>query len=31
MFASSKLLPACILTIGCSALAFQATVLHPFH
>jgi hypothetical protein len=31
MFFTSKLLPACIFTIGCSALAFQATVLQPFH
>lgn len=28
---SNKLLSACIFTIGCSALAFQTTVLHPFH
>jgi hypothetical protein len=31
MFYSTKLLPACIFTIGCSALAFQTTILHPFH
>jgi len=26
-----KVLPVCLLTVGCSALAFQTTVLHPFH
>lgn len=31
MFFTTKILPACIFTVGCTALAFQATVLHPFH
>lgn len=26
-----KVLPISIFTVGCSALAFQTTVLHPFH
>lgn len=31
MFVLKKVLPVSIFTIGCCALAFQATVLHPFH
>jgi len=31
MFAMKKVLPITILTIGCCGLAFQATVLHPYH
>jgi len=26
-----KILPVSILAVGCSALTFQTTVLHPFH
>jgi hypothetical protein len=31
MFLMSKVLPMSIFAIGCSALAFQTTVLHPYH
>jgi len=31
MFKIQKLLPISVLTIGCCALTFQTTVLHPYH
>jgi hypothetical protein len=26
-----KIIPISILTVGCSALTFQTTILHPYH
>jgi hypothetical protein len=31
MFIFQRVLPLSIFTVGCCALAFQTTVLHPFH
>jgi hypothetical protein len=31
MFVMQRILPVTIFTIGCCALTFQTTVLHPYH